>query len=315
MKASYKRITKRTASSSNPAVTSGTDPQLSHRPSSLLDASTNVEDKFCGRILSWELNSEGEELTPLPSVYTTYDQYLQSWEPVVIAEIKANILSSLNSSSNFTWGKFSSSNFVGIKAKTKIQCLNYTVDYSPQSTATESVQTHSLGNMDLILMTYETIPSSVSSKFLLQLRSSTYVLGLVVSAKRNEIQIKVVSQAWNEWMILATQRDEAAASTSQLSFPISYVVLNGLVSSYREYSALFSIQKSPLLSSIIQLPHSPTPPQSPLPFEEERVISDIGTQLYPLLKNTYNSSQLEAIYISSERNQHGITLIQGPPGM
>ena len=164
-------------------------------------------------------------------------------------------------------------------------------------------------------MTYETIPSSVSSKFLLQLRSSTYVLGLVVSAKRNEIQIKVVSQAWNEWMILATQRDEAAASTSQLSFPISYVVLNGLVSSYREYSALFSIQKSPLLSSIIQLPHSPTPPQSPLPSEDERVISDIGTQLSPLLKNTYNSSQLEAIYISSERNQKGITLIQGPPGM
>ena len=316
MKPTYKRIAKRSSApaSTAPATAPSGQPSLP-----TFDSSISVEDRFCEKLLPWDFSSD-VDLPSLQSVYSSYEQYLQAWEPVLIDEIRANILSEINSSSRWNNGKFSYSNFAFVKSTSRVQYMNYTIDYSPASTALESVEKHSLANMDLILITYVSLPNSLTSGRILQMKSSTYILGIILSSKRNEIQMKVLTNAWTQWMVLANQYHKSSSSSNlsdgeQRSFPIYYVVLNGLMSSYREYSALFSIQKSPLLSTIIQLPHSLTPPQSPLPYEEDRIFSDIGTQLYPILKNNYNSSQLEAIYISAERNQRGITLIQGPPGM
>ena len=96
------RISKKTTDSVSTVSAQPQLQQYSTRPVSC----SNPLDRLCALLLGWQiLDDVGKERSsnsvfdsnyvPLPTCYETYQQYLRCWEPMLIEEIKAGILSNL----------------------------------------------------------------------------------------------------------------------------------------------------------------------------------------------------------------------------
>ena len=78
----------------------------------------NPLDRLCGYILNWkileEISSRGDRagnssrggqsreqnFEPLPDVYSSYTQYVEAWEPLMIKEMQESIMSAFQGTSN-----------------------------------------------------------------------------------------------------------------------------------------------------------------------------------------------------------------------
>lgn len=332
----------RHASTSNDlSVFDGSKQHVHQAKADPIDPNVSVEDRFCTKILDWKLNSDSTDDIPqslLPE-YETYEQYVMHWEPCLVEEVKATLLSAVSSRYNFTRGDVILENFTSVESTAKVRLLKYTTDFSPSSTGPIDIRnkTDSIRLMtnDLVLLTYTQL-TSINADTIKSLPPSTYVLAFVASAKRYEFQIKVLNGAWKQLNIFANEHTKTQhRNSSTPSLPdnttsslipksrMQYIVLDSVTSSFREYNALLSLNRSLFLSNIISLRNPSkqvqsssiqpiTPPSSPSSVDQSS-ISGIGTVLYPILEAKYNTSQLEAIRMSAHKSE-GLTLVQGPPG-
>ncbi len=286
----------------------------------------NPLDRLCELLLPWNLleslkfaNDSLQDkrvIKKIPTRFESHDEYYNIWEPVLVEEIKANIMSHVPqiSRTNVKAGTLYVGPGEGSDSSSALIRLHCTVDSQKNGLRTSD---NLFSTMDLLILSDRLLPIPITPteiKSFSQMSLKQCILALVTSANikdGNKLVIKVSKESW-------TYIKENTVATKGM-IKLHFVNLDSIVSCWREFMSLheLGINKG-LLSQLLGLENSE---YSKLNFDgtvvnknlnEMDILPGISPTLMGLYRKQYNMSQLQAIY--STIISDGFVLIQGPPG-
>lgn len=327
---------------------------------------SNPLDRLCESLLSWEILNEiknpiNKQYDQVPLCFRDYSQYLKTWEPLLMEEIKSSILSTISSllSNQVITGKINMecTDIVDNGSLLlKFDC-NYSTEKFNNLSKSSTNERNSISSMDLVLISKDPIlfPINSSSVINRQLNEQRHFLALVSHSRSDnkKCQMKVhrsflsldmikntsLANPLNtdktlsdknysiESKISATYKKTSSQMASSVVNTIHlqglhFVVLDSLVSYWREFLALHDMRTSVcLVNSVLQpFPRShiePSPATTSDIKEPPELLKPslpgLTDRFLDTLRSRLNTSQMKAVYRSVD-GAVGFTLIQGPPG-
>lgn len=315
-----------------------------HRISELITQWNIFEDIFNGKLnqednispsISPSTSSSCLNTSLIPRIFKSCAEYYKTWEPLLVDEIKANTCAniSINTKNSAKAGILN----IGVGAIADFRSSLIKLHCSYDDTSHSSNQIESLQNMDLILLSLKPFQLPlIESNIRLQSQSELKctMLAIVTSTTSgsrdrgrdsNSVQILALRKNWE--YIRITNVNETTDNTKKKNdayVRMNYVIIDSLVSRWREFMALSEIVNIQLKDAIVyasvEMNIRPSLPNvkndieiSSFEIDESKEISGLPKKLRKVLNNKFNSSQLLAIRMAC-RDQNKITLVQGPPG-
>eukprot|EP01041_Mallomonas_annulata_P007442 gene7442-15222_t len=312
-------------------------------------------DVLCECILPWrifdDIDSRGDQSFPhVPVSFQSLDEYISIWKPMLLEEIKANVLSNLPN-------RFNDCSFLSGASTMFVQPLSNKISITNVEKLLMTYKDQKdkeLCMMDLVLLTPENVSINKDQG---RSQPSVYMIGLVTSNAKpdgNKGLIVAVSRCmWERFKCqeFATIPNEKQQSSSTMKC----TPLTGLTSSWREFMSLYAMETMPLRDLILSgcgsvatpVDGTETPPLPPILSDPNTTPSpnaignsignrsrpktelELGFELAVLdrdfrrhsfisenfrshLDKSFNMSQQRAILKATTTG--GFTLIQGPPG-
>lgn len=318
------------------------------------ECGNNPLNRLCVKLLDWDINNpslnQGRPLPSVPMTFENYRSYVNTWEPLLVEEMRANILSTCPPST--------------FKQDTSICSIQMPSDLETKLTSLLTVQgSMSMSGltgrgpafMDILLLT-ERInphnkykakpPGSLPNGFVniskSRPASATSIPPSADSNGQQSFLAIVNSQTWTNEITLTLHRQRVLKSqkdkdTSKLSVAeYTCKVLCGLTSSWREFLSLHEAHRMPLLPYLLNpsassstatatssaLSTHPPPPPPPAALASKKTetmpqqpwrMDGVGEAFNTYIQSNFNSSQRRAVSCAVERSR-GFSLIQGPPG-
>ncbi len=288
----------------------------------------NPLDRLCELLLPWNLLEaikvptdslhEKRIIRKIPTRFESHDEYYNVWEPVLLEEIKSNIITHVPqiSRNNVKAGTLHIGPGEGTDSSSSLIRLHCTIDCPNHSSSSKSSDSL-FSNMDLLILSDRILPIPMTPaelKNFPEMSLKQCILALVTSSNikdGNKLVIKVAKESWG----YVKENTTVIKGIIKLNF----VNIDSIVSCWREFMSLheLGINKG-LLDQLLGLDHSE---YSKLncdgtvvseKFDKGENLPGITETLMELYRKQYNSSQLQAIY--STTISDGFVLIQGPPG-
>jgi len=217
----------------------------------------NPLDRFCELLLNWSISDtdknkqhEVNEERTVPLTFSSYSSYVKTWEPLLIIETRACILSSIPTKCGTGSVRACPVDMEHVSSPlVKLQCA---LSNDTDNSATRAT---SVGVMSLLLFSSIGLESSGGSALPNELPDKTsYFLGLVTSQQRgNELQVSAFRTQFTTFLKVdenaAKQKFRQRGTTP--AFMLNYKVLGGLTSSFREFLALHEAYRMPIIHSLL----------------------------------------------------------------
>ena len=288
----------------------------------------NPLDRLCELILPWNLLEavkvsndslhDRRMIRKIPTRFESHEEYYNIWEPILLEEIKANIITHVPqiSRNNVKAGTLHIGPGEGTDSSSSLIRLHCAIDcpkYNSLSKSSDSL----FSNMDLLILSDRILPIPMTPaelKNFPEMSLKQCILALVTSSNvkdGNKLVIKVAKESWG----YIKENTTAVKGIIKLN----YINIDSIVSCWREFMSLheLGINKG-LLDQLLGLDHSEYSKLNcdgtvvKAKFDEGDNLPGITQTLMKLYRNQYNKSQLQAIY--STTISDGFVLIQGPPG-
>lgn len=282
--------------------------------------SVNPQDRICELLLPWRLvddharsqsrdrQQSGNQHSRIPLNFPDYDDYIETWEPLLVEEIECSILKGLpeNTKSNRCWtGTVNVFNASESKkpdtSQTSLKIGWHQVDTSGSG---GNGSRDTISQNDLILLTANPIElpftAQAASRLLNQpLSGQVHMLALVTDKRVQGVTVKVDHQVWMRTLEQLNQRcptsSRGASSTvtidtqygKKLAHRMSFAVIDNLTSYWREFFSLHDIRSSrpPLLSNLLgqtRISDMPSTPIHELPdFNSQESSFDLSPPTAP----------------------------------
>ena len=298
----------------------------------------NTLDRFILQLLDWDVFSTPErkekDLPSVPMTFASYRKYVETWEPLLIEEIRASILSSsdalsLDDSKTIIDAQIPSDLTTSLKPMVTIAGTVAPIKDG------SSLQDNAIPvYMDILLLSVQPRddikPKKPSNGFVNISRSkpkcppntSTKSLN-----KDRKMFLGIVGYQGfsNDLLVTCRRKDIQSCVDNSSSVNIAQVgidcrVLAGLTSSWREYLALHDANRMPLLDHLLNPSASISGKSGDKDIAESVeskastwYMAGVGDGFNNHLKHKFNPSQLKALQCAVEKKR-GFSLIQGPPG-
>eukprot|EP01036_Dinobryon_divergens_P030769 gene30770-40065_t len=300
----------------------------------------NPLERLCKLLLPWKIldlsskenvlaDSSGEvecTFNHIPILFQTYQQYVDAFEPLMIEEMKAGILSNLKSGEAQT----SHCQFSVLESFEKVGELTVLETDFKISDRVECPQVY-----DVIIISKDPVFTRTASAYVEN--EVIYTVAIVVncnSISGNKVyQLKTFTKSWNSLQesIPPNAVDKKTTQDAKIRvFRLLFTYVDNLRSVWREFQGLHQIGCNPaILQEILGanrvMTMATTPPLQPSDdfsasssltigkeFKSEIYSVGLPTNFVKYVNSSFNSSQIEAICTSVA--DQGFTLIQGPPG-
>lgn len=252
----------------------------------------NPLDRLCELLLSWDIISALSSPTAtnfvsinsLPSAFNDMKEYIEVWEPLIVEEIKANIIS--NAPSNMKSRRGGTVNLASLDViDLNTTTIRLWCEFNLKSAVTTSIELPTTKNlkyrdddrkdlpgvMDLLLLSSHPLPQVLNQNSIAQLpKDICYMIGIVTSNIRPDgtrgTMMKVSRPKWYDAQTQLAGKQPAntiSTSTRSADAPIAktakakpmvmhFLPVDSLTSSWREFLALHDIgNSSPLISEIL----------------------------------------------------------------
>lgn len=257
----------------------------------------------------------------LPYEFKDQIDYIRRWEPLIIEEIKAGVRNNIRNVNINGIGKVKVS-----LIESSVQSSLYTLDCifedinksgDMEADFKRYGSNSQVSYMDLVLLSLHPITLPFNKDNLDHLSSSRALVGLVISSNSSRsdgsrgYQVKVDRELWDYLRLYQSSSTSTTSSSSKVvSISMNFVVLDSLISSWREFLALHdTLTASPLVDEILSSRASPLSIDTTI---EDMNIPGVTATYMRLLTHNFNPSQLKSIKRATTND--GFTLIQGPPG-
>ena len=264
-----KRI-RRPVSNNRPGAGEGVGMEaLKTSSSSLFDSSyrpcANPIDRLCQMLMGWNIfhpKQNPESIAKIPSKFTSVGEYVSVWEPLLIDEIKENILSNLNMCSPSKEHSKTTMNLTETNLNHKtvnIAKLNFSIQELDTFTNRDKIVKREFSVFDLLLISSNPIKFPLKSS---SFAPGSYMLGIVTSTSRAEggYAVSVDEDKWSSFKQAAGSRKGAIIGGAKYDGNVSglhYIIIDSLISSWREYMSLHQLYTLPnsMITSVLGKPH------------------------------------------------------------
>lgn len=283
-------------------------------------------DRFCELLIEWDLRVPLNSILnvpPIPLSFASYSSYVKTWEPFLIREVQANLLSSLPKTPTCGSCQLRPMDLEDTKNKLlKLQC-----------SLSSSDKTSSMQVVLISILPQQRLQNMVTTRDFHE--GDKAIIGVITGQYRQQVEVMVRREKYFEII--------RNSCTPQ---PLCYTEIGGVTSHFREFLALHEAHRTPILPAVLRPALSladggaacpSTPPHctpkgafaraevalGEVDTEEEDLLASIrdakwempgvGVAFNAFMHKKFNSSQLEAIR-SAVETKKGFCLIQGPPG-
>ena len=317
------------------------------------ECGNNPLNRLCLKLLDWDIFSSTsqdvvENLPTVPITFDSYRSYVKTWEPLLIEEMRASILSNCPVSS---FDKNTS--LCSIQLPSDLDCQTtplITVMATPFKSEDKSMKSSTASDrkdssvvpvhMDIVLLSPVTPPTpstSQQSKVLphgfvnisrtgirkvldkqqtdKDMKSNSFLAIVSAPSQGGEI-----SFTFHRKRVLDSRKNKNNTKYEVAQYRCK--VLTSLHSNWREFLALHEAYRMPLLRDILQ---PAIVEESPLSIKKDlsgakvekesylRCMDGVGDAFNDYIHNHFNESQQRAVHCAVDKGR-GFSLIQGPPG-